>query len=589
MVFAAEAGDVGLELLGVADELAVLVVVAAALEAARRLRHRLFGGKPLRDLAEVGAALGGRTDRGAFARLLLVGGEVDALRVARGDDAEPALEGAAGEMRGDGLGGLLGLGDRLDGDAGAAVHGVAAGEHRREAGGFVLERGAVGAVGGDGAALGGDKRLEAGGVVLLADGHDDHVELEVLELALYRHRAAAALLVRLAELHHLQLEPGDAAAGDGDLGRVAQEHEGNALLLGLDDLHLLGGHLGAGAAVDDVDGLGAEPDGGAAGVHRGVAAADDGDGAAVEPRLLAQEVDAAEDALGVLARYAHRRGAPGTVGDDERIAVAPEVGERGVAPDLEVVHELDAHRSDEVGLGLEDGLRQAVLGDAVAEHAAHLGHLVDDLHLRAAAGELVGAGKSGGAAADDGHALAGERGLVDRRRRRRLAAAAGLVGRESLERGDGDRRLHLAAAALALAGMGTDPTDRGRQREGLHHRRRGVGEAPFGDLADVLLAVGVGGVLDLAGTEAVAVVVAHQELERELPRLEGALALRVHHHAFAHLGGAGPEELRAALGLHHADAAGAVGGESLEEAEVGDLDPGLLRRREHGGARRHAD
>ena len=199
--------------------------------------------------------------------------------------------------------------------------------------------------------------------------------------------------------------------------------------------------------------------------------------------------------------------------------------------------------------------------------------------------ELERGGEAGGAAANDAHFLASGGGDLDRML---VAVLAHLVGGEVLELRDGDRLLHEVAAARLLAGVRAHAADGGGEREGLLDRGDGVRKATLGDFLHVLLAVRVGRAVELAGPLAVAVVVAHQKLERELARGERLLALRMHNHSGRDLRGAGAEHLGAVLHLHHAHAARAVGAEFLQVAEVGNLDSRRLGRLENGGAGRHA-
>src|SRR5450759_4068860 len=170
-------------------------------------------------------------------------------------------------------GGLLALGDRLDGRLGAE-YGVAAGEHPRVGG---LE-GPV--VNGDRAPLGALDALLLGRAVelgVLADRRDDLVALNDELAALDGHGAAAAGGVGLAELHAQHLDAGDLVGGVGkDAHGRAEQLQLDALLLGLVDLGVVGGHLLARPAVQAGDLFGALAHGSAAGVHSGKAAADDG-------------------------------------------------------------------------------------------------------------------------------------------------------------------------------------------------------------------------------------------------------------------------------------------------------------------------
>ena len=76
-------------------------------------------------------------------------------------------------------------------------------------------------------------------------------------------------------------------------------------------------------------------------------------------------------------------------------------------------------------------LREAELGDAVDQHAAHLVQRLEDLHGVAHPRQIAGAGQSGGAAADDGHFAA-------------VAHGGGLYGRAVFEFPVADEAFQLA-------------------------------------------------------------------------------------------------------------------------------------------------
>ncbi len=60
--------------------------------------------------------------------------------------------------------------------------------------------------------------------------------------------------------------------------------------------------------------------------------------------------------------------------------------------------ELDAHAADQVDLAAQDVLRQAVIGQRVAEHAAGVGPCVEDGDLVARHRQIEGRGQAGGPA-----------------------------------------------------------------------------------------------------------------------------------------------------------------------------------------------
>ncbi len=119
---------------------------------------------------------------------------------------------------------------------------------------------------------------DGGGVELLADGGDDGVGLDHEVGVVAGHRTATAAAVVVAQRHLLAAHAGDLAARVAeDLLRGDERHDVDALEVGGVDLLAPRRHLRPGAAVEDLDRLGAEAQGGAGGVDGRVAAADHGD------------------------------------------------------------------------------------------------------------------------------------------------------------------------------------------------------------------------------------------------------------------------------------------------------------------------
>ena len=344
----------------VALQVALAVGLAGALQAQVGAAHRLVLGEAELDLLEVGLAvlgpeLGHARRRAHFGD---AGVDVDEHRRHLGHTTHARLEVGFGlqsldegraaqvvQLLRDRLhvvaaqegvhapGRLLALGDGLDGRL-RAEHGVAAGEDLGVGG---LQRPVV-----DGerapARVGKALRL-AGAVELgeLADGADHLIALDDELRTLLGNGPAAAGRVGLAELHTDHLDAADLAGIVGehrDGGHL--EHETHALFLGLVDLGVVGGHLGARAAVEAGDLFGAEPDGGAAGVHGGEAAADDRD---LAPHVdlavaleIAEEIDRRDDPGSVLAGAAHGVGAEGAQSEEDGVVLGAQVVERKSTP-----------------------------------------------------------------------------------------------------------------------------------------------------------------------------------------------------------------------------------------------------------------
>src|ERR1035437_4465381 len=131
---------------------------------------------------------------------------------------------------------------------------------------------------------------------------------------------------------------------------------------------------------------------------------------ALEAELL-EEVDAGQHPRGVLVLYAHLGAVPRPQPQEDGVVAALlQAGHREVAPELDVGGELDAEIEDLVDLQVEHVLGQAVLGDAVAQHAPRLGLGLEHRNFEAAQGEVVGAGQPRRARPHHRHLLAVGRG-----------------------------------------------------------------------------------------------------------------------------------------------------------------------------------
>ena len=219
-------------------------------------------------------------------------------------------------------------------------------------------------------------------------------------------RRAPAALVGLAQRAALEPHAGGDAALAEDLDGHERVLDVDLLLLAL--LDLLGRGRRRALVLDAGEGdlVGAAAEGGAAGVVGHVAAADHdhalAGGRRLAERLRAQELDGAHDAL--LVEAVDRQVlALVQAGRQEDGLVA--VGEQRVDGEVRAAAlpglELDAEGGDAVDLALQRGARQAVLGDADAQHAAGDRQSLEHGRLVAELRELAGGGEACGAAADD--------------------------------------------------------------------------------------------------------------------------------------------------------------------------------------------
>ena len=491
------------------DQLALEVVVAAALQTSGGFFLSLLRSESIRnDLGEV--------------VLSLLSGQLRDLRTALPFSVFESLFGdivAGDEIRFfvtygltvqisvDDLGCFLSIGDRLDRDADLVITAVTTGEdafHRRHES-FLIVRDR---------ALAGLVAFEDGRVDGLSDGQDHVVQSDGLGLALDRYRTATSGLIRLTQFHALQHDLLDVAVLIlDDLQRVGQVLEDNAFFLGFFDLDHIRRHLVLSTTVNVVDFLGSQTDGCSAGVHRGVAAADDRDLVAQLDRLVAdyvaQEIDTADDALSILARASDAGGDPCSDSQQYGVKVVAYALERDVYADLGIGDDVNAHLFNGVDLIVQFSLWKTILRNAVAQHAASLWHGLEDRDIVTHLAQEVSCGKSQRAAADDGYCLAGVRITF----RDELGAGAVHVRNKTLQGLDCDRLVDQASAAVILARMRADTAQGCRKRDLVFDQLVGLVVFAVGDQADVALAVGACRACQYARRSAVTGVVGKQQLQ----------------------------------------------------------------------------
>jgi len=225
----------------------------------------------------------------------------------------------------------------------------------------------------------------------------------------------------------------------------------------------VGRHLVASAAVND-DGLfGTEAFGGARNVHGGIAATIDDDSATEHGRRfflhVVQYRNRVEHLVGITGRDVGALGKVRTDAEETGVETLfrhdlTQVAHLGFQPQLDTVVDKAPD------FGVEHIARQAVLGNAVAHHAAGLLRRFENRHLVAETAQVVGRREAGRPGADHQDTLAGgRRGCVEL-----PAPPDRLVAEKALDRVDADCGIDVLAVAGALAGVIADAAhDRGQR------------------------------------------------------------------------------------------------------------------------------
>ena len=157
-----------------------------------------------------------------------------------------------------------------------------------------------------------------------------------------------------------------------------------------------------------------------------------------------------------------------TDGDVNRVVLVLNLSERNIAADGNAGVHLNAGGQDEVDIRIQLVLRQTIIRNAVAQHAAELGTLVIDYDLVTHQRQEIRRRQTARSAADDADALAGRR-CGSRRR-----GVVRVVAREALDAADVDRIVHHAAAAVCLARVLADIAAYGREGIVLADQAHGV-------------------------------------------------------------------------------------------------------------------
>ena len=240
-------------------------------------------------------------------------------------------------------------------------------------------------------------------------------------------------------------------------------------------VHLLRqrGHIDLATAVDDLRLACAQPQRRAHAVHRHVAAADDQHALTGKVRRVvaadgAEQIDGGVDVPAVLALDADLLVRLRTDGDVHGIVLAAQLVDGDRVADLRVVAHLHARGEHAVDVLLQALAREAVVRDAIAQHAAQLRAQLEHGALMAHELQIVRRAQTAGAAADDGDRLARGRAADGR------GHDARVVHRVALDAADVDGVVEHVAAAARLAGMLADERAGGRERFVLADEADGV-------------------------------------------------------------------------------------------------------------------
>ena len=193
----------------------------------------------------------------------------------------------------------------------------------------------------------------------------------------------------------LAAKPDQCPVATDDLDRSEAGEDDDLLTFGGFDLLDLRRHLCSAASIDDGHRRRAAAPGGARGIHRRAATADD-DGRTAQARFLT-EVDALEEQRGrddlrvVVAGNTELPALRGAGRHEHRaVTLRVEVAEREIAPHRGIQPKVDPKPDDARDLGLQDVSRQAIRRDADGHHATWHGHRLEDGDGVAEPSEVIG-------------------------------------------------------------------------------------------------------------------------------------------------------------------------------------------------------
>src|SRR5579875_326436 len=344
---------------------------------------------------------------------------------------------------------------------------------------------------------------------LLAIGRNDRVARDDILGAGDGHRATATTGIRLAQFIALELQSLDLAILNDDARGLRIVGDLRTLGLGILDLFHRGSHLSTGAAIDGVH-LRAETHRGARAVESCKTAAENDDFVALFDRygltldLFAQEGNGIDHALGILARGTQRVTGPGTDSDIDGVkALREEIIDGEVASELDVGLEFDTQLPDVVQFTIHHIFRQAILRNAIAQHAARLRLHLENLAVMPFERQVVGAGQASRAGTNNSDALAGRRILHIGNRRIKQAGFSSMT----MHATNGNLFFNQTTTTRLLARSGTGQTQDVGEGQDLFNQARRLFHRAFSDQFQVAGDVDMCWAINLAGRLTVGIVV----------------------------------------------------------------------------------
>jgi hypothetical protein len=280
------------------------------------------------------------------------------------------------------------------------------------------------------------------------------------------------------------------------------------------------------------------------------------------------------------------RGVPlagGPAGDQHRVVRVAQLVECWVQADRRPAVQLDPQGEDRGDLGGQHVAWEFLGRGLVMESPARLGLIVEYHDRMPLLPQEVRGRETRGTGPNDRHPFPARGPALGQ-----VGTAGGQVGvgHESLEAADRHGPIGGGPAAALLARFGTHPAQHRGQGDRPFHRDDRVAEALRRDLAEHRGDVHVGWAGEVAGSQAVAQMVAQEQFQCRAADLVNLLGLTLDLHPFGGCRRAGRNEPLLPPHLHHADETRRGRLVALEMAKRGDIDPQHPGGGQHRGAGR---